>query len=101
MSAAYSSEDALLELVFDRPVNIAGFNGAAVIVDDAVELQLQLNGQGGAALQDPVTVYVTLGDIGDPTGAGIVLNASAGSGIVAVDDGGMWGGVIGVGLPFP
>ena len=101
MAAAHSGEDLLLELVFDRAVSIAAFDGSAIVVDDAVELGLRLDGQGGAVLLDPVTLHVTLVAIGDPTGPGVTLTASAMSGIAAVDDGGTWAGVADLALPFP
>jgi len=87
-----------LTLVFDRPINIGGLVGTAILVDDAEQTY---NSSGGAALLDPATVKLTLVSIDDPTGPGILLSASALSGIVAVDDGGTWPGVSNLPLPFP
>jgi hypothetical protein len=102
VSAIYESDEpALLTLAFDRAINIGGLNGAVIIVDDAQQAYLKYNATGGAVLLDPSTVRLTLVSIDDPSGDSILLDASALSGIVAVNDGGTWPGVNDLPLPFP
>jgi hypothetical protein len=102
VSATY---DAGLEVVltFDRAVDVAGFDGTQVIVDDPVIVGNRFDGTGGATLLDPVTVRVELVGIGDPTGTVPALTATAATGIVAAAPplGGAWAGVTGLELPFP
>jgi hypothetical protein len=90
-----------LTLTFDRAVDVSAFDGAAVIVDDALETGLRYDGTGGAALAGPASIVVTLVALGDPTGTAVTLDASAANGIVAADDGGVWEGAAGLSLPFP
>ena len=100
VSATYDEAVPSVTLTFDRPVDITGFVGSAVIVDDATFTGLRYDGTGGAALGGAATVVVTLISIADPTGVAVTLDASAGNGIVAADDGGPWEGVSDLSLPF-
>jgi hypothetical protein len=49
----------------------------------------------------PNQVQVLMQITGSASGDEVLLSVGAGNGIVAVDDGGTWGGVIGLGVPFP
>jgi hypothetical protein len=100
VAATYESGTAVV-LTFDRAVDVAAFVGAAITFDDALDTGLVYDGQGGATLVDPLTVRVLLQSVGGSSGSVDVLNATASSGIVAVDDGGTWAGVIDLELPFP
>jgi hypothetical protein len=98
-AAAFATLPARVTLTFDRPVDIAGFVGNQITVRVGVTEILY---QGNAAtLVGPAAVRVTLAAIGPATGGGVKMTASAGTGIVAEDDGGTWDGVTDWGLPFP
>jgi hypothetical protein len=101
VSATYDHTAPTLTLVFDRAVEIDGFSGSAISVEDAQENFFRYDGNGGAELLGPATVRITLIPIDDATGTGVRLSASAASGIVAVSDGGIWAGASDLGLPFP
>jgi hypothetical protein len=101
VSAQYQVDpDLVLLMVFDRAVDISAFNGAAIELDDGA-----VNGQvysgASASAVDEVTVQVTLAAQGPESNPGIYLYGTGGSGIVAVDDGGTWVGVIGLALEIP
>ena len=101
VSAMYDHTAPTLTLVFDRAVDIGGFSGSAITVEDAQENYFRYNGDGGAELLGPATVRITLIPFDDASGTGVRLDASALSGIVAADDEGAWAGVSGLALPFP
>jgi hypothetical protein len=102
-SATFVVDDELwqLTLTFDRAIALVDFDGAAITVSEDVALGLLLNGVGAVAITSPNTLVVTMVEVGPATGPGVVLNATALSGIVAMDDGGTWGGAVDLGLPFP
>ena len=99
--AATYAESTWVRLTFDRPIDIGGFVGAAIVVNDGDLSATRWQGIAPATLIGPASVEIQLAEI-EPIGAGDVrLTASAGNGIVAVDDGGTWGGVSALSLPFP
>ncbi len=100
--AAVYQEAAWVQLTFDRPIDVAGLIGSAIVVKDANLSATRWQGTAGATMVTAVTVQIELTEF-DPLvgGSGILLDATGGSGIVAVDDGGPWGGVTDVELPFP
>ncbi len=100
--AATYQEATWVRLTFDRPIDIAGLVGSAIVVDDANLSATRWQGTAAATMVTAVTVQIELTEF-DPLvgGSGILLDATGGSGIVAVDDGGAWGGVSDVELPFP
>ena len=100
VSAVYDA-GAAVTLTFDRPIDIAGLDGSVVIVEDGVHSQFRYNGTAGATLLSPVTVQIELAGVEEFVGPGIRLDAGSGNGIVAVDDGGTWGGASDLELPFP
>ena len=90
-----------LRLTFDRAISLAGFQGSAVVVDDAADSGSLYQGTGGAFLVNGTTVEIFLVDPTPASGAGTTVTATAANGIVAVNDGGTWAGVTGVTLPYP
>jgi hypothetical protein len=101
VSAQYQVDPAIvLLMVFDRAVDISAFNGAAIELDDG-DVNSQVYSGASASLVDEVTVQVTLAAEGSESNSGIYLYGTGGSGIVAVDDGGTWVGVIGLALEIP
>ena len=73
----------------------------SIVVNDGDLSATRWQGIAPATLIGPASVEIQLAEI-EPIGAGDVrLTASAGNGIVAVDDGGTWGGVSALSLPFP
>ena len=103
VAATYDPATLLLMLTFDRPVNIAAFDGAAVQVGDPTFNFTLYNGTGGAAyLASPTVVGIYLAQQDDYFGTEVDLMADGASGIVAVDDGAAWAGTSGiVFLPYP
>lgn len=102
MSATYDENDALLTLTFDRPVNVAAFNGSALSVGDPTFNNTAYDGGGGAFVVAPGVVQVNLAATGPYFGTEVDFVAGAASGIVAVDDGGTWPGTGGtMFLPYP
>ena len=57
----------------------------------------RVGGRGAGA----TTVRVSLAETGLAGETGIFLDATAGSGIVALDDAGTWAGATALGVPFP
>ena len=102
VAASYET-GASVTLVFDRAVDAAGLDAGQVMVNDLAEPPgVQYVGTGLVAQPDPQSVQIGLSPSGgEPTVPGVTLTASPLTGIVAVDDGGTWGGVFGMTLPFP
>ena len=98
--ATYDAGVPDLVLVFDRAVDVGGFDGAQIVVDDGAFNFTAYSG-ASAGLDGPAVVRVTLEVDGSSSASDVRLTASALSGIVAVDDGGVWDGVSGLALPFP
>jgi hypothetical protein len=101
VSATYDVGIPSVRLTFDRAINIGGFVGTTVVVDDDADSGLRYQGTGGAHLVGPNSVEIFLVDPTPPTGFGTTLTVTGGNGIVAVDDGGTWAGVSNLELPFP
>lgn len=99
--AAEYEDAAWVRLTFDRPVDIAGLVGGAILVDDGEIAAVRWAAQGEASLLAPATVQVGLLNVGASSGPDVRLDAGPANGIVAADDGGTWAGVTGLLLPFP
>ena len=99
--AAVYEGGAAVTLTFDRAIDIAGLDGSSATVDDGVFGLSQYAGTAAATLQSPTSVQIELSAIGEWTGPDVRLNVGTGNGIVAVNDGGTWGGVSDLELPFP
>ncbi|MEA2734154.1 MAG: hypothetical protein QOE14_605 [Humisphaera sp.] len=90
-----------VRLTFDRAIDISALNGPAVVVDDGADTGNAYRGTGYAVLVTPASAELDLVLLGPASGSGTTLSATAASGIVAVNDGGTWAGVISVALPLP
>jgi hypothetical protein len=102
VSATYDVSTPSVRLTFDRAISLAGFDGAAVVVDDAADSGNQYQGTGGAFLVTPQSVEIFLVDPATATGTGTTLTVTAANGIVAsVPPAGTWPGVLDLPLPFP
>ena len=99
MAASYDPTAAVV-LTFDRAIDIAGIDGAAVVVNDGVN-GLQFAGTNGVTLVGPAAVEVVLAGLGEWLDPGVTLTVSPANGIVAAGDGAAFAGVTDVGLPFP
>jgi hypothetical protein len=100
VSAAFDDGALTLTLTFDRAIDIAGIDVSAFWVDDGV-VGFRYQGWDTASLDGPATVLVQMNGIDDSTVPDVVMNVSAGSGIVAADDGASWAGATDLPLPFP
>jgi hypothetical protein len=87
-------------LAFDRAVDVSGLDPAAITVQDGIYAAGLFVGSGPASVINPATIQIFLEQIGSPTVSDVELTATASTGIVAVNDGGMWGGVTDLVLPF-
>ena len=101
VSAVYDSGIPKVRLTFDRAINLGGYDGTAVVVDDEADTFNAYQGTGGAFPIGANAVDIFLVDPTVPTGPGTTLTATAANGIVAVDDGGAWAGCVSLTLPFP
>ena len=100
MSAYYDENEAILTLAFDRAVDASGLAAAQITVADGSFNSHTYAGSGPATIVSPTTIQVTLAITGAAAAGPVTMDASALTGIVAVDDGGTWAGVSELGLPF-
>lgn len=98
--ASFDAGLAILRLGFDRPINISALAAGQLIVNDH-DSDTQYGGQGAGVLIDPTTVDVEVFEIQAMGFPDTRLTTIGPTGIVAVDDGGTWPGVIDLLLPFP
>jgi hypothetical protein len=75
--------------------------GAAITVDAGNVTGTRYVATGTATLDGPNAVVIGLVATIPSGSPDTLLSAAAGNGIVAIDDGGLWGGVTDVVLPFP
>ncbi len=100
--ASFDPETLLLTMTFDRAVNLDGLDPAQIIVDAAPLTGEAYQGSGPVEVLSPTQFTLGMSDAGSSGGMAILLLASATTGIVAVDDGGVWEGTgSGVELPYP
>jgi hypothetical protein len=95
-TAVYGS----IDLKFDRAINIDALDGTQVLVKDGV-ISGFINDIAVAELLDEQTVRMYLQGLTEYTEPNQLLSASASTGIVAIDDGGIWPGVTDLVLPWP
>ena len=102
VAATYDENDAIVFLTFDRPVDVAAFDGSAVFLGDPTFNNTAYAGTSPAYLDAPTIVRVILTATGPYFNTEVDLNVSGVNGIVAVDDGGTWAGTGGIlFLPYP
>src|SRR5687768_2021401 len=101
VEAAYDEVAQTIRLTFDRAIDIATLDGAQITVDDGAITGSRYEAVGAASLDGPAAVVIGLLELGPTEDPGTLLSAGAGTGIVAVDDGGTWSGVTDVALPYP
>ena len=99
VSASYAEGESVT-LTFDRAVDAAGLDAPQVVVHDAAGSGFVMVGAGVASVPSPQSVVIALAPTDSAEGL-TVLDATAATGIVAVDDGGTWAGATGLELPFP
>ena len=98
--ASFDAGTLILRLGFDRAIDISGLSPGQLIVDDG-PTSTEYGGQGAGVLTDPTSVEVEMAELASLGFPDTRLVATAGNGIVAVDDGGAWPGVFDLLLPFP
>ena len=101
VAATYDEFVPSVTLAFDRAIDIAGLDGSNILVRDGDTAEMMWSATGAAVLDAANTVRITLEPVEADSAPGVVLTAGPTSGIVAVDDGGEWGGVSELALPFP
>jgi hypothetical protein len=99
VAAAYADAYSLT-LEFDRDIDLAGIVPGVIVVDDG-DSGFRYAADQVLDVPTPRRVELGLSEFGTASGPGVRLDASAGNGIVALDDGGTWGGVSALALPFP
>lgn len=104
LKAAVFDTDAAdnVTLTFDRLIAIASLDPSAIEVNDGEITGYLLRGTAAGTVQlAPTVLKVMLVQVSETTPGGVTLDASAGTGIVAVNDGGRWAGTSGLALPYP
>ena len=101
VAATYDELVPSVTLGFDRAINIAGLDGSNILVRDGDTAEMMWSATGAATLQTATSVQIVLEPVEGDSTPGVVMIAGPTSGIVAVDDGGEWGGAAELGLPFP
>jgi hypothetical protein len=89
-----------IDLKFDRAIDIDALDGTQIVVKDGVILGF-VNDIEFAELLDEQTVRMYLQELEEYSEPNQLLSASSTTGIVAVDDGGIWPGETDLALPFP
>jgi hypothetical protein len=89
-----------IDVKFDRAIDIGALDGTQVIVKDGIILG-SVNDIEFAELLDEQTARMYLAGLEDYSEPNQLLSATSASGIVAVDDGGIWPGVTDLALPWP
>ncbi len=101
VAAVYDENGPSLTLTFDRAIDISALVAGAIVVHDGNIVGERFVGDGPGVLISPAVVRISLGSDGSWPGNETTFTATAGTGIVAVDDGGTWSGVTDVETPFP
>jgi hypothetical protein len=101
VAATYDEFVPSVTLAFDRPIDIAGLDGSSILVRDGDAAQMMWSATGAAVQDATNTVRITLEPVEGDSTPGVMMNAGPTNGIVAVDDGGEWGGASELALPFP
>ena len=101
LEASFDEGGPSVRLGFDRAIDIAGVVGSAITVDAGNVTGTRYEALGTATLDGPNAVVIGLVATVPSASGDTLLTAGAGNGIVAIDDGGTWGGVTELVLPFP
>ena len=88
-------------IYFDRAIDIAGLAGAQISVQDGSTTHRQYLATGTAVMVNDTGVDIVLVDNGAFAPDDFMMSATGSTGIVAVDDGGTWEGVLNLPLPYP
>src|SRR5688572_315125 len=91
VAAVYTDSPRMIRLSFGRAIDIAALDGNQITLDDG-NFGVRYVATGAASLFDATTVDIELVELEPFGGAGVLLTATAASGIEAVDDGGTWAG---------
>ena len=92
-------EGGALTLMFDRAIDIAGLNFLGVFVMDGT-VPVEWNGTANIEPVGENGVMILMIENAEYAGEGIRLNVPGGAGIVSLDDGASWDGVMGLALPY-
>lgn len=98
-SATYDPDELIVTLYFEEGVDDSGLDGSQVSVNDPVTNNKLYLATGDHEAVDNY-LEIQLEEQGPASGAAVVLNAGAGTGIVGSGDGATWAGVSDVVLPF-
>src|SRR5687767_1416127 len=93
VAAVYTDSPRMIRLTFGRAIDIAGLDGNQITLDDG-NFGVRYVATGPATLFDATTADIELNELEPFGGTGVLLSATGASGIVAVDDGGTWAGVV-------
>ena len=88
----YDGDLQFLTLTFDRAIDISAMDVSALIVYDGAVMNFIYQGYNEPDLMSPTSVRVALNGIAEDPPPGEHLDAGAGNGIVAEDDGAAWAG---------
>ena len=94
-------EPPVLRVRFDRAIDVTGIDVGQITVNYPSGPGFEYVGEEVINAPDPATFDLAMTESGSATGSQDVLNATAATGIVAVDYGGTWPGVTNLILPFP
>ena len=98
VAAAYDA-GTLVDLTFDRPIDVTALIPDAFIIFDGPS-NLQYVGEGAPTVMSPTRFLLPLVEAGATGGAQVLLTVQTLNGIVAAD-GGTFPGLAGVVLPYP
>ncbi len=100
VAAGFDDASGWVRLTFDRPIDAGAVDAAQITVNDG-PLSGTLWVGVGATSAGPAVVVIGLEPYDPSTSAQTVLTAGTATGIVSANDGGGWGGVTDLELPFP
>jgi hypothetical protein len=92
--------DNTLSLTFDRAIDTSGIMPGDVVVNDGTT-GIEWGGTGDVVPVGTHAFNMVMIEQGGYGGAGVVLDAATGAGIVSVEGGVAWAGVEDLALPFP
>jgi hypothetical protein len=99
VAAYYDGDVPGIYLTFDRAIDISTAVLSAFVVNDGPDSILFV-GSAGPEVVTETQILILMTNVGSYSGPEVLLEVGAGNGIVAVDDGGTWAGVVDLVLPF-